>query len=228
MPYPPPVPPNTRTNSTPQADNHPLDHNQISVALTELLNHIAALEARIDPLGTIQFFAGDTPPVNWSFCRGGVASRATYPGLFAVIGLRFNPAHSDPLTFPMPDFRGRYPFGHNAGGTYGEVGVGQKFGFKDTVLVAHEHDLNGTATAVPGHTHDTGTEPVVTHNQAAGSIYLRQEKVNPMRVNAILDDTASAGGHSHPVTGKALTEGVSGVSQNLPPALSVNFIIRML
>src|SRR4030095_16705759 len=44
MAYPPVVPPSTRTNATPSVDNHPGDHNQISAALTEILNHIATLE----------------------------------------------------------------------------------------------------------------------------------------------------------------------------------------
>jgi hypothetical protein len=45
MAYPPSVPPATRTDTTPQFTNHPGDHNQISAALTEILNHLAAVEA---------------------------------------------------------------------------------------------------------------------------------------------------------------------------------------
>lgn len=40
MPYPPTVPPTTRVNSTPQADNHPLDHNQLSQAITDMVNKL--------------------------------------------------------------------------------------------------------------------------------------------------------------------------------------------
>jgi hypothetical protein len=48
MPYPPPVPPATRTNATPDVDNHPSDHNMLSQALTEILNHTATVEQTID------------------------------------------------------------------------------------------------------------------------------------------------------------------------------------
>lgn len=50
MPYPPTVPPASRSNATVQADNHPSDHDLISVALTEIINHIAETEvgARVD------------------------------------------------------------------------------------------------------------------------------------------------------------------------------------
>lgn len=37
MAWPPPIPPNTRQNVTPELDNHPSDHNLISNALTELV-----------------------------------------------------------------------------------------------------------------------------------------------------------------------------------------------
>lgn len=60
MPYPPPVPPNTRTNATPMVDNHTFDHNAISDALTEILNHVAALETQID--NTVpKVYGGSTP-----------------------------------------------------------------------------------------------------------------------------------------------------------------------
>jgi hypothetical protein len=37
MPYPPVIPPATRTNATPQLDTHPSDHNAISQALTDIV-----------------------------------------------------------------------------------------------------------------------------------------------------------------------------------------------
>ncbi len=40
MAYPPEVPPHTRTNTDPMVNNHPLDHNLISYALTDVLNEL--------------------------------------------------------------------------------------------------------------------------------------------------------------------------------------------
>jgi hypothetical protein len=42
MAYPPTIPPNNRTNTTPQADNHPSDHNQISRALSDIVNELGS------------------------------------------------------------------------------------------------------------------------------------------------------------------------------------------
>lgn len=40
MAWPPPIPPNTRQNTTPELDNHPSDHNLISNALTEISSRV--------------------------------------------------------------------------------------------------------------------------------------------------------------------------------------------
>jgi hypothetical protein len=58
VPYPPTVPPTGRVNATPQVDLHPSDHNQISTALTDIVNELggnpsgasATVEARFDAL----------------------------------------------------------------------------------------------------------------------------------------------------------------------------------
>lgn len=40
MAYPPPTPPPTRANNTPQADNHPSDHNTIALALEDIITEL--------------------------------------------------------------------------------------------------------------------------------------------------------------------------------------------
>jgi hypothetical protein len=59
MPYPPTVPPSNRTDPTPQATNHPSDHNALSKALTDIINELGAdpssagyatVQARLDAL----------------------------------------------------------------------------------------------------------------------------------------------------------------------------------
>lgn len=47
MTWPPTVPPPGRTNSTPQADAHPGDHNQISGALSDIINHAQGVDATL-------------------------------------------------------------------------------------------------------------------------------------------------------------------------------------
>ena len=65
MSYPPSVPPNTRTDATPLPTNHAADHNDISNALTDIINELgsdpsgaaASLTARLD---------GELQPTAWT------------------------------------------------------------------------------------------------------------------------------------------------------------------
>ena len=43
MAWPPTIPPATRSNTTPELDNHALDHNQASEALTAIVDHVNAV-----------------------------------------------------------------------------------------------------------------------------------------------------------------------------------------
>lgn len=47
MAFPPTIPPSTRTNATPQVDNHPGDHNMISSALSDLVNHASGADTQM-------------------------------------------------------------------------------------------------------------------------------------------------------------------------------------
>ena len=65
MPYPPAVPPNTRTDATGVTTNHPSDHTTISNALTDILNELGtdpsgvavSVTARLNalPLGVVGY-----------------------------------------------------------------------------------------------------------------------------------------------------------------------------
>lgn len=195
------------------------------------------------PVGWVNMWAGTTEPSNYMFCRGQAISRGTYSLLFTVIGTNYGVGDGS-STFNLPDMRGRYPFGHNEGGTYGQVGVGQVFGNKDLALNAHTH-------VAPDHLHALGG---TTLNE-------NQNHTHPMRGTA---DTSAAGGfgegniadasnvgfgvfantgtqsvaHTHnlPSTTGASdrvltttsTGSGDGVNGNLPPTQSLNFIIKVL
>lgn len=199
-------------------------------------------------LGEVRMYAPDTEPVNWLFCRGQAISRATYATLYNLIGTRFGGGDGS-STFNLPDYRGRYPFGHNAGGSYGQNGVGQVFGTKDSVLPSHQHGgvdhLHGLGGSTGGasarHTHATGPgQSVYRQNTVAPGFYL-QVAGSGLLPGDILDLGAiSTGGdgpdHSHGLPGttgandRNLNTGWSGsdgTNGNLPPSQSINFIIRV-
>jgi microcystin-dependent protein len=230
--------------------------------------------------GSVQMFAGDVAPLGWLFCRGAPVSRQTYARLFTVIGTRFG-AGDTTTTFNLPNFQATYPVGYNTdsnspSGLPGlwNNGVGERGGYKDLILPAHNHRINdhrhntkidfarfATGPQSQGHTHNVSGE---------GKGWIRRGDEWYVRVVPKSDDGAKLGiednpiggdvtsgqsqGHTHnydlpernPVStwhgGQAsarddlytYTQGteaagggwISYVNRNLPPGLSINFIIR--
>lgn len=257
MPYPPPVPPNTRTNSTPSVENHPTDHNMISVALTEILNHIAQMEATFNPVGIMQIYTGDVPPTNWMLCQGQVLDRTTYATLFAVVGTRFNTGGETATQFRIPTMQGRAPFGFWSGGGWANV-MGALGGRDDTPVIAHAHTVNfwsGGENVDHSHSTNFNTSDVSSHHDhlttvgvffhdpfAPGfGITVNQGQTLPANygqipvsmagnhVHAVIGGTSGRNpGHQHPITGSTDNAGGGTAGTNLPPFVALNFIIRVL
>jgi hypothetical protein len=74
-----------------------------SVSLEDL---VAAVQQSLCPPGTVLSYMGTTAPAGWLLCDGASVSRATYPGLFAVISTSCGTAGT--TVFNLPDFRGRF------------------------------------------------------------------------------------------------------------------------
>jgi microcystin-dependent protein len=200
----------------------------------------AATKGYVDssiPLGVMWEYAGDTAPANWMLCQGQVISRATYAALFAVIGVRFG-AGDGSTTFSLPDMRGCYAFGHNAGGTYGQVGVGQRFGNKDSSLPSHQHGgvdhLHGVSIAAGatmswGEVYQATQQPVDnidTFGVRIGDGY--QINMHKFQSSSYPGSVAVNGATG--AADRSLTTGAAGgdaTNTNLPPSVSLNYIMRV-
>lgn len=66
------------------------------------------------PAGTILPFGGATAPSGWLLCDGSAVSRTTYAALFANISTAWGYGDNS-TTFNLPDMRGRFPRGRDAG-----------------------------------------------------------------------------------------------------------------
>lgn len=66
------------------------------------------------PVGALVPFAGGSVPAGYLACDGAEVSRADYAALFAVIGTAWG-AGDGATTFHLPDLRGRFVRGHDAG-----------------------------------------------------------------------------------------------------------------
>lgn len=121
------------------------------------------------PTGSVLAFAGSSAPAGWLLCYGQAVSRATYAGLYAVIGTTYGTGDGS-TTFNLPDLRGRTVAGlDNMGGSdadrlswqnvLGTVGVSST-----TVDSGEEkHTLSAAESGVPAHSHGI-TDPGHNHN----------------------------------------------------------------
>lgn len=71
---------------------------------------IADILDMIYPKGIVSEYAGSSAPAGWLMCDGSAISRATYSGLFAVIGETWGVGDGS-TTFNVPDMRGATPRG---------------------------------------------------------------------------------------------------------------------
>lgn len=165
------------------------------------------------PPGVVLEFAGANPPAGFLLCFGQLVSRTTYADLFDAIGIAFG-AGDGSTTFALPDRRGRIGLGRdNMGGTpanrvtvavsgvssstLGAVGGDQR-------LHAHTHGVTD-----PGHFHTNGSSGSVQVASSLGAYYV--------------GETASTGSET---TGISINSAGSGGSQNVPPVLVMNYIIK--
>jgi microcystin-dependent protein len=86
--------------------------NQITPS-TAWLAAIALAIANATPTGTISAFGGAAAPAGFLICDGTSQLRASYAALYAVIGNAYGTA--DGSHFNLPDLRGKFPRGVNAG-----------------------------------------------------------------------------------------------------------------
>lgn len=64
------------------------------------------------PVGSMQMFAGSAAPFGYLLCQGQTVSKASYPALYGVIGYTYGGSGDN---FKLPDFRGVFPRGFDAG-----------------------------------------------------------------------------------------------------------------
>lgn len=77
----------------------------------------------------------------WAVCKGQEISRTTYSALFNIIGTKFGNGNGS-STFNLPDLTNKFIIGSNSdNGTNVEGTTKTSGGNKNSVLVAHNHDL---------------------------------------------------------------------------------------
>jgi len=179
-------------------------------ALYSKASGLPPTEVSLVPAGVVSPYAGSAAPTGWLLCDGAAVSRTTYAVLFAVVSTTYGVGDGS-TTFNVPDCKGRAVFGKESsetrittaiaginGGTLGAAGGDQRM---------HQHD-HGVTDA--GHVH--GFTMTDTSGGATGAM----RGLNNIGTN----NTASA------TTGITIDNEGAGSSQNLPPAIILNMIIK--
>ncbi len=92
----------------------------------------------LDPIGTVNSYAGSSAPQGWLICNGAAISRTTYADLFAIVGTTYGVGDGS-TTFNIPDLRGEFIRGFDGGRG---IDSGRTLGSWQTDMFAsHTHSI---------------------------------------------------------------------------------------
>lgn len=160
----------------------------------------------IIPTGIILPFAGSEIPAGWLLCDGGEVSRDTYNSLFSLISNIYGDGDGV-TTFNVPDLRGRMPMGlDNMGGVSAGIVENQEADNLGGNSGTEMHQLS--IEEMPNHNHDlreyAGSGGTFGRGITSGN--------DQYGYNLSTSKISSAGGDQP--------------HNNMPPYLSLNYIIK--
>jgi len=159
------------------------------------------------PPGVIVPYGVTAAPTGFLLCDGTAVSRSTYSALFAIVSSLYGDGNGS-STFNVPDLRGRFLAGWDAGA--GDNVLTSTAGASGSMIVGASIANTGGIQAVqlsvaeiPAHAH-TYTRYATKEggNEGGGGVWMNNNTVS----------TAEAGG--------------DGAHSNIPPAMILNFIIK--
>ena len=155
------------------------------------------------PPGVIVPYGVSAAPTGFLLCNGQAVSRTTYSALFAVVSALYG-AGDESSTFNVPDLRGRFIAGWDAGTeVLTAVTAGMIVG-SPIATVGGTQAVQLTEAQMPSHDHNYSRYATLTGgNEGSGSVWFQ------VSAYASTGDTGGDGYHS-----------------NIPPAMILNFIIK--
>ncbi len=182
----------------------------------------------MDHPGIILAYGDDVQPDFCLFAYGQTVSQTTYSRLYALYGTLYNTGGEVAGTFRLPDLRGRGLFGDdNMGGVTASRITNAVSGITGTTLgaVGGSQLLHQHTHVQNSHTH-TGTTDSVTYYHL-----FVDSNTDVTKVLAIAQAFEGDESHSHTFTTGSTTptnqDTGTGASQNIPPAMIVNWCITI-
>ena len=225
-----------RTN----ADDAWKDIGPLDDILGDLRSQITALNTAVAsavPTGAVFQWDLPTAPTGYLLQNGAAVSRTTYAALFALYGTTFG-AGDGSTTFNLPDKRGLFIRGHDAGRG---IDPGRTLGsFQDQLLGSHGHGVNDPwhahSTNEPQHAHLVRGGSIDTSSQFTGITNSTSNSVGGAHSSSLTYAlTGSDGGTliGYTLTGVGIYGATTGISiqatggaENRPKNFSVNFIVK--
>lgn len=166
--------------------------------------------------GVIQMFAGETAPDGWLLCDGTAVSRTQYASLFAVIQTKYGTGDGS-TTFNLPDLRGKFALG--VSGSHALASSGG----------AETVKLTGAESGVQAHSHShTLAVSPSAHKLRLASVALGSGGTSRNIPNSGSGTSNATFTDSHSLTGSisnATAKDATSAHENMPPFISVNYII---
>jgi microcystin-dependent protein len=190
------------------------------------------------PTGTVLAFAGTSAPSGWLLCDGAAYSQTDYAALFAVLGSTYN-TQTNPTTnaawatptagtFRVPDYRGIFlrSSGQASGQTAVTVGGHQGQATAKNGLANTASSVSGSATSAGNHTHTLtfygNGGGAAGYGAAAGDSSVPLSDRGPTS-----SGVQTTGAHTHPLSGTADAQTITGDSETRPINKGVMYIIKV-
>ena len=191
-------------------------------------NAISSVGSVVFPSGIILSFAGGpgvTPdpgtrqdvPDGWLLCSGLAVSRVAYSGLFTIIGTTYGVGDGS-TTFNVPDLRGRAPHGKDdMGGT-----ASNRVTNAVSVIPATQLGAVGGNEYMQTHLHSItslqGYNRYIPQEYVPNFYNLRGGAAGFYAVSGWVEQATYSNGNTN--------NNGSGASQNMPPTIITNYIIK--
>ena len=167
------------------------------------------------PTGAIMPYAVTAAPAGYKLCDGSAHTRTgtSTSALFVVVSTLYGSGNGS-TTFNVPDLRGRFMAGWNAATSRL---TSTSSNMVDGALIANTGGIQAVTLAeaqLPAHTHDSGNLHFVNGGDAAqqGVHAVQRSEANGVSV-MILGSTGATGG--------------DGIHSNIPPVITVNYVIKL-